>query len=304
MSGLRASIDGRRWARLALAGLLCQLVCGFVFGGVAAGLAYLVLDLFPAVPEEIRILATAWAGASTAFTASGIWMAFTAPVETRIRSRTVVVLGGFAGAAVALPGFYVLYVAAAWLAALSYDALRRERDFTHNLRGEVDARSLESVWDALGAEDGPEAYAATGILAARRGSAVAFLSSRLFPCSSDPEWIGRLLADLDHLNPAVREGVSADLEGLGKAAEPHLRRALSGSPTSEARLRLERLLAALEDPQSGFPEARRRRRALRVLSRTRLPEARRVLEALAAGAPEAPFTQEARTALRPDALAR
>ena len=83
-----------------------------------------------------------------------------------------------------------------------------------------------------------------------------------------------------------------DLEGLGQAAGSALRETLAGDPPLEPRLRLKELLARTAVPGPG--EELRGVRAVAALERTATPAARRLLQRLATGAPEARLTAEAK----------
>jgi hypothetical protein len=107
--------------------------------------------------------------------------------------------------------------------------------------------------------------------------------------------VARLIAGLDADTFAAREQAAAALAKLGEAAAGGLRRALAGRPTPEVRRRLERLLAEL-GPRP--PQRLRAVRALEVLEHVGTAEARQALGELAAGAPGAWLTGQAREALR------
>jgi hypothetical protein len=75
-----------------------------------------------------------------------------------------------------------------------------------------------------------------------------------------------------------------------------LRNALEKGPSTELRRRVASLLGALKNR----PPSAERRQALRgteVLERLATPEARRLLETLAKGAPASPLTAEAKASL-------
>jgi hypothetical protein len=78
------------------------------------------------------------------------------------------------------------------------------------------------------------------------------------------------------------------------ALEPLLRQALAGKPKLEVRRRLERLLASLEELS---PHRLRLLRAVEALEYAGGSEARRLLEELAGGAPDAWLTREAKASL-------
>ena len=96
---------------------------------------------------------------------------------------------------------------------------------------------------------------------------------------------------------AVREKAQRELEELGDLAEPVLRQALEGKPSLEMRRRVQAVLEHLRGPVTQ-PELLRSLRAVAVLEDIGTPEARGLLETLAADADEARQTREAKAALR------
>jgi hypothetical protein len=158
---------------------------------------------------------------------------------------------------------------------------------------------LEQRWRRLGSADAGEAQRAVLALAAVPGQAVPFLRERLRPATAaklDPQRVRGLLADLDSPKYAVRQRASAAVQDLGQAVLPALRAHLAASPSLEVRRRLERLIAVIEQSRL-TPSEIQAVRAVQVLERIGTPAARRVLRALARGAPQAPLTEEAKEAL-------
>src|SRR5205823_6370475 len=115
--------------------------------------------------------------------------------------------------------------------------------------------------------------------------------------AADGKRLARLLDDLDAEDFEKREAASQELARLEEIAGPALRAALKGDPPAETKRRLRELLDKL-DRRAPSPEALRHLRAVEALEHSGTPEARRLLEALAAGAPEARLTQESKAALR------
>jgi RNA polymerase sigma factor (sigma-70 family) len=137
----------------------------------------------------------------------------------------------------------------------------------------------EDAWEALAGDDAAGAYRAIGSLAATPHQAVAFLAGKLRPAAvADPKEVARLLTDLDSEEFAVRRRASKELERLGEAAEPGLRKALAGQVSPDMRRQIERLLERLDAWQ---PERLRTVRALEALERIGTPEARDVVARLA-----------------------
>jgi hypothetical protein len=111
------------------------------------------------------------------------------------------------------------------------------------------------------------------------------------------ERIERLIADLDSDDFDTRTKASKELAELGELAVPALRKALAKGPPAEGRRRMDDLVKQWESAKAApRGETLRMLRAVAALERAGTPEARRVLEALAAGAPEAGLTQEAQAA--------
>jgi WD40 repeat protein len=159
------------------------------------------------------------------------------------------------------------------------------------------ARDLEALWADLGGADAARAYRAVWSLAAVPEQAVPLLRERLRPAAApERRQLDRLLVDLDSDQFDERAKAAAELEKLGELAKPALHRALQGQPSPELRRRVEGLLANLEGPVTA-PEKRRRLRALEVLEQVGTPEARRLLQELSRGAPNARETKEAKASL-------
>jgi hypothetical protein len=119
--------------------------------------------------------------------------------------------------------------------------------------------------------------------------------SDLKPVSAlDPDRVAKLIGDLDAPAFAARERATKELEGLGELAEPALRQALARPASEEARGRLTKLIEHPPVWPERDPERLRALRAVSVLGHIGDTDARKVLDALAAGAPSARLTQEAK----------
>src|SRR5207249_411613 len=94
---------------------------------------------------------------------------------------------------------------------------------------------------------------------------------------------------------AVREKAAGELAKLGEAAEPALRKALSGKPSAETARQVERLLARLEGMSSA--PLLRGLRSVEVLEGIGTDEARRLLEKVAQEAPSPRLVRDAKAAL-------
>jgi WD40 repeat protein len=159
-------------------------------------------------------------------------------------------------------------------------------------------KQLAGWWADLRSDDPAKAYAAVWRLADSAPEAVVpFLSRHLRPeAAPDAARLRQLVADLDSDTFRVRERAAKELQELGHAAAPALRKALAEKPAPETARRIEQLLACKPDVGSR-PDQLRRLRAMQVLERIGSPDARHVLADLAAGLPLAPETKEAQAAL-------
>ena len=143
----------------------------------------------------------------------------------------------------------------------------------------------EACWDDLAGADAGRALRAIDRLASQPGQAVTLLRERLRPAQAPPgKTLRRLIAELDHDRFATREAAVKRLGQLSELAEGALLEAQRGSPTPEARRRIEGLLAG---PRLVLDrEARRHLRAVRLLELIGSPTSREVLQSLAGGAPK------------------
>jgi WD40 repeat protein len=157
-------------------------------------------------------------------------------------------------------------------------------------------RQLHESWDRLGDEDAPSAFAWACVLSGSPKQTAAFTRQRPRPVT--PDMVGRipaLLRSLDADDFETRDKAATELDALGDAAVPALRKALSASPSAEVRSQLRRHIAKYGD-QLGAT-ALREMRAIEILERFRDDESRAVLRALAEGVPEARRTREAKASL-------
>ena len=156
---------------------------------------------------------------------------------------------------------------------------------------------LQDLWADLGSPDARGAGKAIEWLLSDPDGAVRSAAEHLRPATRG-EWqrVVRLVRDLDADRFAVRERAEAALKENLEAAAPALEDALASSPSPELAGRAERLMR-------WRPHARpavaflRDVRGLEVLEKLGTTEARRLLERLAAGAPGAWMTREARVVL-------
>jgi hypothetical protein len=153
---------------------------------------------------------------------------------------------------------------------------------------------LKACWDVLGSQDAGAALRAVWDLAAAPRESVSFLAERLRPArAADPALVARLVGRLDAPAFEDRERAAEELKGLGDAIEADLRKVLAGEPAAEVRRRVDSLLEYFEQS----PERQRNRRAVQALEYAGTPEAGKLLEALAGGAPAARLTAEARSSV-------
>jgi WD40 repeat protein len=152
---------------------------------------------------------------------------------------------------------------------------------------------LDADWKDL-AGDAAKSYAAIGRLVASGGVAVPFLGKHLEAASAaDTKPIEQLIKALDDEKFEVRERATKELAAMGDRAAPSLRKALAGTRSAEAKQRLSALLAQV-DAAAPSAETLREMRAVEALEAIGNPEARRLLEKLAALPLEMRLTLEAK----------
>jgi WD40 repeat protein len=156
---------------------------------------------------------------------------------------------------------------------------------------------LARCWDDLAGTDAARAYRAMAQLARRPDQAEEMLKDKL---SAGPrvnaEQLARLIAALDNDDFETRENASKELANLGRLAEAALRKALDGTPSAEAKRRIQDLLSKL-DGKADDPEERRLLRVIEVLERLGTPEALRLLDKLAKEATDASAAREAKASM-------
>jgi WD40 repeat protein len=163
---------------------------------------------------------------------------------------------------------------------------------------EAAAKQIKMWWDELG-RDLPAGQAAVAQLVAHPRQAVKWIGSEVKPASpsrTDPQRIAQLIEALDCDSFKERQEATAALEALGVLAEAQLQKVLVGKPSLETRVRVEQLLARLENVAT-MPERLRTMRALLVLEWIGSAEAEEVLATLRQGAAESDITQLAQAAL-------
>lgn len=160
--------------------------------------------------------------------------------------------------------------------------------------GSLTDAALAALWDALKGDDALDLYGCTEALAAVPEQAVPFLRKRLAPApKEDAARIDRLIQDMQKGDYNARKKAVIELRKVGAAALPSLQRMQQMGGYDELAQRLVFEFTNLPVP----PEQLRAERALSVLERVGDAEARKLLEELAGGAPEARLTVEAKAAL-------
>ncbi|MDB5310797.1 MAG: hypothetical protein JWO38_4999 [Gemmataceae bacterium] len=153
------------------------------------------------------------------------------------------------------------------------------------------------LWDALAGKDAAAAHKAGWELVDRPAEAVALLREKLKPARpADEVAVNALVSKLGDQEFAQREAATEALQALGAASAPALRSALKGDPSAEQADRIKRLLVAVNAPVAPPGDRLRELRAVAILERTRTAEARKLLDELAGGVPDARLTMEAAAA--------
>ena len=161
----------------------------------------------------------------------------------------------------------------------------------------------DRLWASLFTVDAGTAWTALWHLLDHPAEATEFLGARLkaVPLLTDTY---DQIARLDHPRYAVREAATRELAGRGALVEGDLRAVWEKTRSAEQRERLEGLLNRLDPTVPPTGEVLRGLRAIWVLERLGTPEAKRLLETMAAGATGSRVTLEAKAALGRVAPAR
>lgn len=156
---------------------------------------------------------------------------------------------------------------------------------------------LPVLWRSLDDTDSARAHRAVWALAAAPEIAVPFLREQIAKLPPQQDRAGPLLKDLGSDDFASRQRAIRELENLGRAAEPVLRKALAGQlPSLEMRRRIERILDKVDGPVAD-PDVLRAQRVTAALER--MPEAspRKLLEAMAKTSSDSWLGKEATASL-------
>lgn len=135
---------------------------------------------------------------------------------------------------------------------------------------------MQSAWDDLG--DPTKAETAIRLLATGK-QAVSLLAEYMKPAIAPPSSgrIDQLIEDLQSTRFATRQAAVTELEKIGLATEPALRKALTNQPPLELSRRIEAILAKLLTMQTQF------RNGLQVLELLAAPDALLLLATLSKG---------------------
>jgi Tol biopolymer transport system component len=161
-------------------------------------------------------------------------------------------------------------------------------------------KEMEDLWADLAGADPARAFRAVCLLSNDPANSMPFLHKRAQPpdTPSPLARIPKLIADLDSEDFAVREKATAELEKLGTAAHPALRKAAEDG-SLELRRRATDLLARKGEPPALAADELQAIRAIEILQRIGTPETVPILRRLAEETPkETPVQQEAEAALR------
>lgn len=189
------------------------------------------------------------------------------------------------------------------LASASADATALLWDLTRVERTAAPVTSLtqserDAHWRALLDDDAGKAFAAICALSAAPEETLALLKERVKPAAPlDMKRAEELIADLASNQFNTREQAKAELIKMGERVAPAVDRILAGNITLEYKRRLDEL----RQQTGGIVlqgERLRTHRAVEILERIGTAEARRLLQALADGAPGAQLTTTAHAALK------
>ena len=156
---------------------------------------------------------------------------------------------------------------------------------------------LARRWQSLSDHDAARGYAAIRDLAAAPADSVPWIRDHLKPVRAvDGKRIMGLIDLLNHDQYPVRQKANGELLAIGEQIVPALDKVLTGGPSLEARLRLQKLRKGLTGMLL-VGERLQAARAVEALERIGTPEAHQILATLAGGAKGALVTRQAHEAL-------
>jgi hypothetical protein len=166
-------------------------------------------------------------------------------------------------------------------AAIVWDVTKQEEPVPDGLK--LGEKELTSLWGDLASSEGARSYAAARLLRADPTRSIPFLRQQLEARQSavSDGSVQKLIADLDAENFRTRKQAIEELERLGRRVEHALQKALAGSPSAEAKRRLEDLRNRLSKDNALTPEEYREVRVVRILEFVNTSEARKALDELA-----------------------
>lgn len=160
-----------------------------------------------------------------------------------------------------------------------------------------DTKELERLWIELQSRDGAQVWTTLRTLIGAGDAAVALLAGHLNPVAApDAKAVRSLLTKLEADEFPVRDAATKKLLARGDTIEPLLQEALKKGGSLEFTKQVRQLVQAARSPVLGTEQVRQRR-ALLVLGQVGSKAARACLQRLAAGAPAAGLTREARATL-------
>jgi WD40 repeat protein len=167
-----------------------------------------------------------------------------------------------------------------------------------DLAAPLSAAELTQAWEDLANPDAAKGYAASLRLAGSPAQAARIIGDHIRPVEAfSAQRIAALVARLDDAEYAKRQAAERELLSLGERVMAPLRAALPAVSSAEVKKRIEAILATQSDAAAPPLELLRAIRAIFVLEQIGTPEARRVVERLAAGAESARLTREAKLSL-------
>ncbi len=159
-------------------------------------------------------------------------------------------------------------------------------------------REQDALWLDLGAATSPTRNTALLGLAWTGDQGVRYLATRLKPAGAGGPAVTQAIENLSDQNPAVRQKATKELEEAGEIAETKLRAALAQKPGLDLTRRLQDLLARIDKMRTAPPpETLRVIDGVVVLERIASDDARRLLDLLAKGNPDAILTERAAAAI-------